>query len=102
MLPEGALERAGQAAREADVALVIGTSSMVYPAAQLPAIVVGRGGRVIEINPEATPLSPSADLYWQAPAGEALPGLVEALQLRARSRRTEREDGKTEGRDDGR
>ena len=71
---------------------------MVYPAAELPAIVVGRGGRVIEINPEATPLSPSADLYWQAAAGEVLPGLVEALQLRAGSRR----DGKTEGRDDGR
>jgi NAD-dependent deacetylase len=87
MLPEGVLERAGQAAREADVALVIGTSSMVYPAAELPAIVEGRGGRVIEINPEATPLSLSADLYWQAAAGEALPGLVEALQLRARSRR---------------
>ena len=87
MLPEGVMERAGQAAREADVALVIGTSSMVYPAAELPAIVVGRGGRVIEINPETTPLSPNADLYWQATAGEALPGLVEALQRRARSRK---------------
>ncbi len=75
---------------------------MVYPAAELPAIVAGRGGRVIEINPEVTPLSPIADLYWQAAAGEALPGLVEALQLRARSRRTERKDGKSEGRDDGR
>ena len=106
MLPEGVMERAWQAAREADVALVIGTSSMVYPAAELPAIVVGRGGRVIEINPEATPLSPSADLYWQAAAGEALPELVEALQRRARSLKdgkTEgRKDGKTEGRDDGR
>ncbi len=102
MLPEGVLERAGQAAREADVALVIGTSSIVYPAAELPAIVAGRGGRVIEINLEATPLSPSADLHWQAAAGEALPALVEALQLRARTRRMERKDGKTEGRDDGR
>ncbi len=87
MLPEGVMERAGQAAREADVALVIGTSSMVYPAAELPAIVLGHGGRVIEINPEATPLSPRADLYWQAAAGEALPVLVEALRWQARSGR---------------
>jgi len=63
----------------ADVALVVGTSSLVYPAANLPAVVSGRGGRVIEINPDETPLSPSVDLYWSARAGEALPRLAEAL-----------------------
>ncbi len=92
MLPREVLERATQVAYEADVVLVIGTSSLVYPAAGLPDIVSARGGRVIEINPKATPLTPRVDLYWEAAAGEALPQLVDALQ------RTE--GGKTEGRND--
>lgn len=78
-LPSDAIGRAWRAAEKADVALVVGTSSLVYPAANLPAVVRGRGGRVIEINPDETPLSPSVDLYWSAPAGEALPLLAEAL-----------------------
>jgi NAD-dependent deacetylase len=78
-LPSAAIGRAWRAAEQADVALVVGTSSLVYPAANLPAVVSGRGGRVIEINPDETPLSPSADLYWGACAGEALPLLVEVL-----------------------
>ncbi len=81
MLPGEVLERATEVAYEADVALVIGTSSLVYPAAGLPDIVSARGGRVIEINPKATPLTPRVDLYWEAFAGEALPRLVDALHL---------------------
>jgi len=53
-------------------------SGVVWFGEMLPEGVIGCGGRVIEINPEATPLSLSADLYGQAAAGEALPGLVEA------------------------
>jgi NAD-dependent deacetylase len=79
MLPGDALERAGQAAQEADVALVIGSTSVVYPAAQLPSMVRAGGGKVIEVNPETTPLSSQADVSWRARAGEALPKLVEAL-----------------------
>jgi NAD-dependent deacetylase len=78
-LPGDALERAAQAAQEADAALVIGTSSLVFPAAQLPSMVSAAGGKVIEINPEETPLSSSADVSWRAAAGEALPILVDAL-----------------------
>ena len=89
MLRGEALKRATEVAYEADVALVIGTSSLVYPAAGLPDIVRARGGRVIEINPKATPLTPRVDLYWEASAGEALPQLVDALHVR--------EDGRSEG-----
>ena len=78
-LPGDAIGRAWRAAEKADVALVVGTSSLVYPAANLPAVVRGHGGRVIEINPGETPLSPSVDLYWRARAGEALPLVAEAL-----------------------
>ena len=86
MLPAGATERAWQVAGQADAALVIGTSSLVYPAADLPAIVQAGGGRVIEINPQATLLTPRADLYWPAAAGQALPALADALDATTRGR----------------
>ncbi len=78
MLPVDAMERAWRAARTADVALVVGTSSLVYPAAELPSLVAAGGGRIVEINPDETPLSRRADVYWPAAAGEALPALVAA------------------------
>jgi NAD-dependent deacetylase len=38
-----------------------------------------RGAPLIEINPEETALTPIADVVIRAPAGEALPALVELL-----------------------
>lgn len=81
MLPADALERATRAASTAEVALVVGTSSLVYPAAELPSMVAAAGGRVVEINPDETPLSHRADVRWPAAAGEALPALVAALSI---------------------
>jgi NAD-dependent deacetylase len=79
MLPPGAFERAQQLVRDCDALLVIGTSSVVYPAAALPEIAASRGVTVIEINPEQTPLTAGASLWWSASAAEALPELAEAL-----------------------
>ena len=79
MLPPGAFERGQQLVRQCDALLVIGTSSVVYPAAALPEVAVSRGVPVVEINPEETPLTSMVDLRWGAPAAEALPRLAEAL-----------------------
>ncbi|PYE54245.1 SIR2 family NAD-dependent protein deacylase [Deinococcus yavapaiensis] len=75
-LPELALERAYLAFEEASVALVIGTSSVVYPAAALPEVTLHRGGVLIEINPEETPLSRKAHLSLRATASEGLRALT--------------------------
>lgn len=56
-LPEEALKAAQDAFAGAEVALVIGTSSVVYPAAGLALETLRRGGAVIEINPDATDLT---------------------------------------------
>ncbi len=79
MLPPGAFERAQQLVRQCDALLVIGTSSVVYPAAALPEVAASRGVPVIEINPERTPLTSNTTLWWGASAAEALPQLAEAL-----------------------
>lgn len=78
-LPTPALEAAFQAARRCDVFLSIGTSAIVQPAAQLPLIAQEHGALLIEINPQPTPLTPLADACIAAPAGTALPQLVQML-----------------------
>ncbi len=84
LLPAAALERAGQAAAAAEVLIVVGTSAVVYPAAQLPHLARAAGARLIEINPNPTPLSALADVTWCASAGAALPTLFRAA-TRART-----------------
>jgi NAD-dependent deacetylase len=79
MLPYGALDTATEAAREADVFLSVGTSSLVYPAAALPFEALENGAALVEINPGETPLTPHADYVLRDPAGEALPRLVAGL-----------------------
>jgi NAD-dependent deacetylase len=77
-LPEAALGAAFAAAREAEVVLVVGTSSLVYPAAALPQLARSAGAFVIELNPEPTPLTPLADLSLRGKAAELLPLVEEA------------------------
>lgn len=66
------------AARGADVCLVVGTSSVVYPAAAIPEIALGAGAAVVEVNPEPTPLSRHATATLRGAAGAVLPGLLAA------------------------
>ena len=69
-LPAGALDQAFTAARAADVVLVVGTSSLVYPAAAVPEAAVSAGVFVVEINPERTPLSEACALSLRGRAAE--------------------------------
>jgi NAD-dependent deacetylase len=63
-----------------DCVLIVGTSAVVYPAAELPQIARSRGARLIEVNPEETPLTPYVDVALRGPAGESLPRLVEKVR----------------------
>jgi len=75
-LPEAAVGAAFEAARRADVVLVVGTSSLVYPAASLPEVARAAGAFVIEVNPERTPLSPLAHVSLRGTAAAHVPALV--------------------------
>ncbi len=79
LLDEDLLRRAFRLARDADVCLVVGTSSVVYPAASVPRYTRAGGGFVIEVNPSRTPLSALADAVLQGPAGGMIPPLVADL-----------------------
>jgi NAD-dependent deacetylase len=82
MLPEDEWEGAVRASASADVFLSIGTSGAVYPAASLPLMAKQQGAWLVEINPEPTPLTPSADLFLQGLSGEILPAIVRTLNER--------------------
>ncbi len=77
-LPAATLDRAARASTKCDLFLLIGTSGVVYPAAGLVSLV--RRGRVIEINPESTPLSRLARFSIREKASIAIPPLVSAIR----------------------
>ncbi|HEX7373393.1 MAG TPA: Sir2 family NAD-dependent protein deacetylase, partial [Steroidobacteraceae bacterium] len=78
-IPLGPMRRADEAARDCDVFLSVGTSSLVYPAAGLAEIALRRGATVIEVNPNPTDLSPLADVGLRGPAGVVLPHMLAAM-----------------------
>lgn len=80
-LPDDIWEAAQVAASEADVLLVVGTSAVVYPAANLIPITRAGGGKVVEFNLTETEASRLADIGVYGPSGQTLPRVVERLGL---------------------
>lgn len=78
-LPMDVWARAEEAVGNCDAFLVVGTSALVHPAAGLVEGSLRRGKAVLEINPEATPLSEAVTLSVRAKAAEALMELREGL-----------------------
>jgi NAD-dependent deacetylase len=75
-LPRDVWTRAEEAAREANVFLVIGTSAVVYPAAGLVQLAKQSGAKVVEINPVETAVSSMADVSLRGLAAELVPQLL--------------------------
>jgi NAD-dependent deacetylase len=78
-IPEAALEQSFAAARECDVFLSIGTSSLVFPAAGLIDLARDAGATTVEINPNPTSASAGLDFMLQGNAGLIIPKLVISL-----------------------
>jgi NAD-dependent deacetylase len=78
-LPREALERAVAAARACDLMLVVGSSLIVKPAAQLPVLAKRSGARLAIVNRTPTPLDPLADLHVIGEAGPVLSALSSAV-----------------------
>jgi NAD-dependent deacetylase len=82
MLPPDAVEQADAATSQADVFLSVGTSAVVYPAAQFPMEARAQGAYVAEINPDTTGITSEVDESIRGPAGEVLPALRDAVAAR--------------------
>lgn len=79
-IPEDAYAAAIDAARHAEVFLLIGTSGQVAPANQIPYMAKQNGATIIEIN--VTPsyyTSSITDVYLEGKAGEVMESLTKAI-----------------------
>ena len=75
-LPQNALESATLASKICDLFLVLGSSLVVYPAAQLPQIAKNNGAKLVIINIDKTPLDNIADIVINADVTKILPALI--------------------------
>jgi NAD-dependent deacetylase len=76
-LPQEALTKAWQAAGLCDTFLVVGSSLVVYPAAQIPVLAKENGAILVIINIDPTPLDHLADLVINQNASEVLAKILE-------------------------
>jgi NAD-dependent deacetylase len=81
-IPPEVLDVCFQATQQADCMLMAGTSALVYPAASFPQMVKQRGGALIEVNLDDTPLTPLADCVLRGPFAEILPTLVQQVHAK--------------------
>ena len=79
-LPAEAWDAAEAAVDACDLLVVVGTSSLVWPAAGLPERALRAGTPVLDINPQATPLSSRASAHWALTATAGMAQLRTRLQ----------------------
>lgn len=86
MIPPEYLIRSRKVAEQCDLMLVIGTSAVVEPAAYMPVIAKKNRAKIIEINPEKTPLTAyTSDYIIMGKAGEIMNSIIaEIEQLKER------------------
>ena len=71
------IDRAMNAAAEADLFISVGTSLQVYPIAGAVPAAKRAGARVVIVNAQPTPFDGIADAVLRAPIGEVLPRILE-------------------------
>jgi NAD-dependent deacetylase len=72
-IPSDAYSAAFSAAESADACLIVGSTGVVYPAAQVPIIAKKAGAKIIEIDPGDTEFSSSiSDVHIRLGASEAM------------------------------
>jgi NAD-dependent deacetylase len=81
MLPEAAWDAGLAAADDCDLFLSIGTSGIVYPAAELPLRALGHGATVVHINPLRFDIS-SHEHFLQGPASVMMQNLLREAFLK--------------------
>jgi NAD-dependent deacetylase len=78
-MPVPAMQEALALAQRADVMLVIGSSLVVRPAADIPLAALRSGAHVIIVNTEPTPFDSRAEVVIHGRAGEVLPEILNLL-----------------------
>ena len=80
-LPSSILHKAFLLSSSCEIMFVVGTSAIVQPAASLPLSASEAGAKIVEINPDPTPLTSYSDYSFRGKAGEILPLIDEKLSI---------------------
>ena len=83
-MPEKETSEAQRRAANCDLLMAIGSSLVVYPAAQMPLIAKENGAKLVIVNLMPTPHDQYADVVINEKIGEALPQIIE--QVKAKSK----------------
>ncbi|HKW69917.1 MAG TPA: NAD-dependent protein deacylase [Candidatus Dormibacteraeota bacterium] len=78
-MPAAAVNDAFGLARRSDVMLVVGSSLVVYPAAEIPLEAVRLGAQMVVVNTEPTPFDRFAAVVIRGRSGEILPRLASLI-----------------------
>ena len=79
-IPQEAYKNSFAEAEKADVFLLIGTTGLVQPAANIPVQAKQNGATIIEVNPERTAFTEQiTDIFLQGKAGEVMTKLNELI-----------------------
>ncbi len=76
-MPENELRMAAEAAQNCDLFLVLGSSLVVHPAAQLPVMAVQGGAELVILNGEETPLDSLASTVIRTPLAQTFVSFAE-------------------------
>ena len=75
-MPAAAVAQAFELTRAADLMLVVGSSLVVFPAAEIPLVAARAGVPIVLINAEPTPMDDLAEVVIHGRSGEVLPEIV--------------------------
>ena len=79
-LPAKDLAESYKHSQKCDLFIVVGSSLVVYPAADMPAVALEAGAKLVIINQGETPLDKHTNLRFAENIGEVLPPAVEHLK----------------------
>ena len=79
-LPEKDLDLAMRHSQDCDLFIVIGSTLVVTPAADMPRLALERGRKLVIINQGETPYDGQVDLRFSESIGDVLPPAVKRLK----------------------
>ena len=80
MLPEAVFETATRRAERTDLLIIIGSTLVVYPAADIPMRACYSGVKLVIINLSPTPMDSKANVLIQAKAGKTMSGIMKRVR----------------------
>lgn len=85
-MPEREVREAQRRAAECDLFIVIGSSLVAHPAAQIPLIAKDRGAKLVIINLSSTPHDTYSDIVINGRIGKTLSSIVERVKAKLKDR----------------